>query len=62
MEPQAHLRDVLDRIRLDPANRIGQLLPDRWRGLRQVGGAAPDRPRLSPASGIIGAINRWAVA
>ena len=32
IDPQAYLRDVLDRISTHPARRIEELLPDRWRG------------------------------
>jgi hypothetical protein len=33
VEPLAYLRDVLDRISAHPANRIEELLPDRWQAL-----------------------------
>src|SRR6266436_762737 len=42
IDPQAYLRDVLDRISTHPAKRIDELLPDRWRELRRAGDAAPD--------------------
>ena len=42
IDPQAYLRDVLDRISTHPANRIDELLPDRWQELRRAGDAAPD--------------------
>ena len=42
IDPQAYLRDVLDRISTHPARRIEELLPDRWQGLRQAGGTAKD--------------------
>ena len=40
IDPQAYLRDVLDRISTHPARRIEELLPDRWRALRQAGATA----------------------
>jgi hypothetical protein len=43
IDPQAYLRDVLDRISAHPAKRIDELLPDRWQELRRTGDAAPDR-------------------
>lgn len=30
IDPQAYLRDVLDRISTHPVRRIEELLPDRW--------------------------------
>jgi transposase len=42
IDPQAYLRDVLDRISTHPASRIEELLPDRWQALRQAGSPAPD--------------------
>jgi transposase len=42
IDPQAYLRDVLDRISTHPARRIDELLPDRWEELRQAGGAEAD--------------------
>ena len=39
IDPQAYLRDVLDRISTHPARRIEELLPDRWQELRQAGDA-----------------------
>jgi transposase len=42
IDPQAYLRDVLDRISTHPAKRIDELLPDRWQELRRAGDAAPD--------------------
>ena len=42
IDPQAYLRDVLDRISTHPAQRIEELLPDRWQELRQAGDAATD--------------------
>ncbi|MBV8430980.1 MAG: IS66 family transposase [Solirubrobacterales bacterium] len=42
IDPQAYLRDVLDRISTHPAKRIDELLPDRWQALRQAEPAAPD--------------------
>jgi transposase len=41
IDPQAYLRDVLDRISTHPAKRLDELLPDRWRELRRAGDAAP---------------------
>jgi transposase len=40
IDPQAYLRDVLDRISTHPAKRIEELLPDRWQKLHQAGAAA----------------------
>ena len=40
IDPQAYLRDVLDRISTHPAGRIEELLPDRWQSLRRSGDAA----------------------
>jgi len=37
---QAYLRDVLERVSTHPASRIEELLPDRWKELRQVADAA----------------------
>ncbi|MGO9922989.1 MAG: IS66 family transposase [Isosphaeraceae bacterium] len=42
IDPQAYLRDVLDRISTHPARRIEELLPDRWQELRQAGDAGTD--------------------
>jgi hypothetical protein len=42
IDPQAYLRDVLDRISTHPASRIAELLPDRWQALRQAGATAKD--------------------
>jgi transposase len=42
IDPQAYLRDVLDRISTHPAKRIDELLPDRWQAMRRSGDAAPD--------------------
>jgi transposase len=42
IDPQAYLRDVLDRISTHPARRIKELLPDRWQKLRQAGDAGTD--------------------
>jgi transposase len=36
IDPQAYLRDVLDRISTHPARRIDELLPDRWQKLREA--------------------------
>ncbi len=37
IDPQAYLRDGLDRISTHPAKRIDELLPDRWQELHQAG-------------------------
>ena len=42
IDPQAYLRDVLERISIHPARRIEELLPDRWQALRQTGATAKD--------------------
>jgi transposase len=42
IDPQAHLRDVPERISTHPAKRIDELLPDRWQELRRAGGAGTD--------------------
>ena len=42
IDPQAYLRDVLDRISTHPASRIEELLPDRWQSLRQTGATATE--------------------
>jgi transposase len=42
IDPQAYLRDVLDRISTHPASRIEELLPDRWQALRQAGATVTD--------------------
>jgi transposase len=42
IDPQAYLRDVLERISTHPARRIEELLPDRWQALRQAGEPAKD--------------------
>jgi transposase len=42
INPEAYLRDVLDRISTHPARLIEELLPDRWEALRQAGGTAKD--------------------
>ncbi len=36
IDPQAYLRDVLDRISTHPAKRLDELLPDRWQELSQA--------------------------
>jgi transposase len=35
IDPFAYLRDVFDRISAHPANRLEELLPDRWQAARQ---------------------------
>jgi transposase len=42
IDPQAYLRDVLDRISTHPARRIEELLPDQWQALRQAGETTKD--------------------
>jgi hypothetical protein len=42
INPEAYLRDVLDRIRTHPARRLEELLPDRWKALREASAAAKD--------------------
>jgi hypothetical protein len=42
IDPQAYLRDVLDRISTHPAKRLDELLPDRWQELRRASDVAPD--------------------
>jgi transposase len=42
IDPQAYLRDVLDRISTHPARRLDELLPDRWQALRLADESAPD--------------------
>jgi transposase len=42
IDPQAYLRDVLDRISTHPARLIEELLPDRWQALRLAGEVAMD--------------------
>src|SRR5262249_60766372 len=48
IDPQAYLRDVLNRISTHPARRIEELLPDRWQALRQAGETAKDGPPPQP--------------
>jgi transposase len=40
IDPQAYLRDVLERISTHPARRVEELLPDRWQALRPAREAA----------------------
>jgi transposase len=47
IEPWAYLQDVLKRLPTTPAERLGELLPDRWQAAR--GPAAPSAASL-PAS------------
>jgi transposase len=42
INPEAYLRDVLDRISTHPASRIEELLPDRWKALHEASAAAKD--------------------
>jgi transposase len=46
VEPFAYLRDVLERLPTHPAERLDELLPDRWKKLRTL---AVTSPSLSPA-------------
>jgi transposase len=39
IDPQAYLRDVLDRISTHPAKRLDESLPDRWQESRRAGAA-----------------------
>jgi transposase len=48
INPRAYLRDVLDRISTHPARRIEELLPERWKAIREANAAARDRVPLSP--------------
>jgi len=41
MDPFAYLRDVLERVCIHPAQRVADLLPDRWRDHQFVSGPAP---------------------
>jgi transposase len=40
IEPWAYLQDVLTRLPSMPAERLGELLPDRWQAARQAGPSA----------------------
>ena len=40
IDPQAYLRDVLERVSTHPASRIEELLPDRWQASCQGGATA----------------------
>ena len=42
IDPQAYLRDVLDRISTHPARRIEELLPDRWQAMRLASATVKD--------------------
>ena len=42
INPEAYLRDVLDRISTHPASRMEELLPDRWKALHEASAAAKD--------------------
>ena len=42
INPEAYLRDVLDRISTHPARLIEELLPNRWQALHQADGTAKD--------------------
>ena len=37
IDPEAYLRDLLDRISTHPARRLEELLPDRWQASRRAG-------------------------
>jgi transposase len=41
IEPRAYLQDVLRRLPAMPAERLGELLPDRWQAARQQAAADP---------------------
>ena len=54
IDPQAYLRDVLDRVSTHPARRIEELLPDRWQaspGRRRRHGLTAPEPRDRLPSG-----------
>ena len=55
IDPQAYLRDVLDRISTHPAKRIDELLPDRWQELRQASRCPQANESMSPAISTTGA-------
>jgi transposase len=44
VDPYAYLRDVLDRISTHPYSRLDELLPDRWKELRESAGAKGPAP------------------
>jgi transposase len=44
VDPYAYLRDVLDRISTHPFSRLDELLPDRWKELRESAGARGPAP------------------
>jgi len=44
VDPYAYLRDVLDRISTHPYSRLDELLPDRWKELRESAGALGPAP------------------
>jgi transposase len=48
IDPWAYLRDVLDRVSTHPARRIDELLPPRWKELREAAAAAV--PAEAPAA------------
>ncbi|MEW6073242.1 MAG: transposase domain-containing protein [Planctomycetota bacterium] len=41
VEPQAYFSDVLVRVRFHPAERLEELLPRRWKELREEGKLPP---------------------
>jgi len=49
VDPWAYMRDVLVRVSVEPASRVRELLPDRWRLQRDAARAAdPDPPPRAP--------------
>jgi hypothetical protein len=50
VEPWAYLQDVLTRLRTLPAERLSELLPDRWQALRAANGNASSSAAVPPAS------------
>ena len=36
IDPFTYLRDIFERISSHPKNRLGELLPDQWRAVRQA--------------------------
>jgi hypothetical protein len=40
IDPQANIRDALERVSTHSASQIEELLPDRWKDLRRPGDAA----------------------
>ena len=46
IDPQAYLRDMLDRISTHPSRRIAELLPDRWQARSNREGLTCAKPRV----------------